>query len=440
MKVLKFGGTSVGTVNSLTNVKQIIEAAAGEQIIVVVSALGGLTDNLIATANLAASGEDFQSRLDAMKTRHHDIIDALIPQSRHGSVTQTIDSILSELEAEYRAISEAGEVSAEALARVVAVGERCSSNIVTTMIDGAERFDSLKLIKTSTWHGRNLLADEATQSLIHDAFDGWDGSVAIVPGFISTDIDTGKTTNLGRGGSDFTAAILAAALNARVLEIWTDVDGFLTADPRIIPDARVLDNMSYVEAMDLCNFGAKVVYPPTIYPVFHKNIPIYIRNTFNPDFSGTRIAEPTGRRDEADGIKGVTTLSDTSLIIIDDPTRIEAAGDALSQCGIELYLASTPEGAACYGIRDASVKVSVEALAEAGIAAHIEPSLATVAVVGSDMQRSDMTRRLHGLLASNGITAIAIARQPSKTCISMVIDRQHARTALALLHKSLLSD
>lgn len=440
MKVLKFGGTSVGTVNSLTNVRQIVEGAAGEQIIVVVSALGGLTDNLIATANMAAAGENIATRYDAMVKRHHDIIDAMVPDERHCGVTEIVDSILGELETEYHAIARAGEVTDEALARVVAVGERCSSNIVTAMINGAERFDSLKLIKTSSWHGRNLLADEATRALILEAFDGWEGSVAVVPGFISTDIDSGKTTNLGRGGSDFTAAILAAALNARVLEIWTDVDGFLTADPRIIPDARVLDNMSYVEAMDLCNFGAKVVYPPTIYPVFHKNIPIYIRNTFNPEFGGTRIAEPTGRRDEADGIKGVTTLSDTSLIIIDDSGRVEAAGDALSQCGIELYLASTPEGSPCYGIRDAAVQTSVEALAAAGIEAHIEPALATVAVVGSDMGLTDMTRRLHGILASNGINAIAIARQPSKTCISMVIDRRHARTALSLLHKSLISD
>jgi len=440
MKVLKFGGTSVGTIRSLTNVREIIGTSAGEQIIVVVSALGGLTDNLIATASIAAAGEDYTERYDAMVDRHREIIGAMVPECRRNATVSTVTAILDELACEYSAIASAGTVSHEALNRVVAVGERCSSHIVTAMIDGAERFDSLQLIKTSCWHDRHLLADEATQRLIHNAFDNWEGTVAIVPGFISTDIDTGLTTNLGRGGSDFTAAIIAATMGARVLEIWTDVDGFLTADPRIIPEARVLDNMSYVEAMNLCNFGAKVVYPPTIYPVFHKNIPIYIRNTFNPAFPGTRIAEPTGRHDEADGLKGVTSLGDTSLININDPSQTEAAGDVLSQRGVELYLASSPTGEPCYGVRDNAVQTSLDALKSADIEASVEPSLATVAVVGSFSHRGNMQRRLHGLLASNGIRIIAGAREPSSTCISMVIYRDKARAALTLLHSQLLSD
>lgn len=438
MKVLKFGGTSVGTVRSLTNVREIIGTSAGEQIIVVVSALGGLTDNLIATASMAAAGEDYTERLAAMVSRHSEIIDEMVPAERREATASTVKSILDELAEEYASIARCGNVSPESLNRVVAVGERCSSHIVTAMIDGAERFNSLRLIKTSCRNGRHLLADDVTQQLVHSAFDNWEGNVAVVPGFISTDVDTGLTTNLGRGGSDFTAAIIAAAMGARVLEIWTDVDGFLTADPRVIPNARVLDNMSYVEAMNLCNFGAKVVYPPTIYPVFHKNIPIYIRNTFNPSFPGTRIAEPTGRRDEGDGFKGVTALGDTSLIRIIDQSHTEAAGDVLSQCGVELYPATSPVGEPCYGVRDSAVETSLRALASSGIEASVEPSLATVAVVGSFNNRGSMQRRLHGLLASDGIRVMAGAREPSATCISMIIYRDKARQALALLHDALL--
>ena len=305
MKVLKFGGTSVGSVESILSVKRIVEAQE-EPVVVVVSALGGITDKLINTSKLAVAGD--AKYLDAyyeMVLRHHDIIDSVITDSeKKDELLKKVDELLEDLKSIYQGVYLIHDLSEKTLNAIVSYGERMSSLIVASLIEGAKWRDSLSFVKTEKKQNKNLLDSERTYKLVKEAFN-YEVKVAVAGGFISTDTHTGEITNLGRGGSDYTASIIAAALDARVLEIWTDVSGFMTADPRVINTAYPIERLSYVEAMELCNFGAKVVYPPTIYPVCIKNIPILIKNTFHPEDKGTIIEQES--HDELRAIKGISS-------------------------------------------------------------------------------------------------------------------------------------
>ena len=314
MKVLKFGGTSVGTVESLGSVKKIVEGC-NEPVIVVVSALGGITDQLINAAKLAAQGD--RSHLECyarIVERHNNVIANMVPADKQDDLKSIVDPLLEELGNIYKGVSLIKDLSDRTLDIVVSYGERLSSVIISYIIKDAQHYDSRNFIKTEKQFGKHILDNNVTQSYIHATFDNNNFKVAVVPGFISSD-QNGNITNLGRGGSDYTAAILAATLNASVLEIWTDVDGFMTADPRVINNTYVIDHLSFVEAMELCNFGAKVIYPPTIYPVCHKNIPIWIKNTFNPTAPGTCISEQRPSP-EGKAIKGISSINDTCLITV----------------------------------------------------------------------------------------------------------------------------
>lgn len=256
MKVLKFGGTSVGTVRSLTSVKQIVEGRT-EPVIVVVSALGGITDKLIATAKTAASGDSsYIESYNEIVARHRDVIDGLVPEQSLDEVNTRVNALLEELGNIYLGVSLIKDLSPRSLDIIVSYGERLSSVIISRIIADAMLLDSRGFIRTVDQFGKHVLDNDLTQQLVHSTFDGLDFKVAVVPGFISSDRN-GDVTNLGRGGSDYTAAILAAALDAETLEIWTDVDGFMTADPRIIKNTYVIPHLSFIEAMELCNFGAK---------------------------------------------------------------------------------------------------------------------------------------------------------------------------------------
>ena len=280
MKVMKFGGTSVGSVNSILSVKRIVEAV-DEPVIVVVSALGGITDKLINTSRMAAAGDaSYENEFREIVYRHVEMIKEVIPAGEaQVALQRQIGELLNELKDIFQGIYLIKDLSQKTSDTIVSYGERLSS-IIVAQLTGAEWFDSRKFIKTEKKHSKHVLDTELTNSLVHETFSSLPKRV-LVPGFISTDKMTGEVTNLGRGGSDYTAAIIAAALDADSLEIWTDVDGFMTADPRVISRAYTINELSYVEATELCNFGAKVVYPPTIYPVCHKNIPILVKNTFN---------------------------------------------------------------------------------------------------------------------------------------------------------------
>ncbi len=286
---MKFGGTSVGSVKSILNLKRIVEAEARTQpVIVVVSALDGITDKLIATSQLALRGEEkWRDEFEAIVARHHQMIEDIISQEKRADVLSKVDALFDQLKSIYYGVFLIHDLSKKTEDAIVSYGERLSSNIVAALIENGERMNSRDFIRTEKKNGKHVLDAELTAQLVRDTFKAQFSApdsqlTAVVPGFIARDRDSHETTNLGRGGSDYTAAIIAAALDAEVLEIWTDVDGFMTADPKVIQSAYTINELSYVEAMELCNFGAKVVYPPTIYPVCIKHIPIRVKNTFNP--------------------------------------------------------------------------------------------------------------------------------------------------------------
>lgn len=296
MKVLKFGGTSVGTAESLTNVKQIVTACKG-QVIVVVSALGGVTNQLIQMADLAeAHSDEWESILEQVKARHMNVIDAVVPEDRQAQCKTVIEGFISEGLYSYYAMLYANNQLPPAYKEqlrdaIVSHGEIMSSAIVASMIDGAVPHYAPNFIKTKDVDYERIL-DNASFELITKEFGGRLEQVHVTQGFIAEDSTDGKKTNLGRGGSDFTAALIAAALDAEALEIWTDVDGFMTADPRTNPDATVIPEMTYAQAQEMCEAGAKVIYTPTLGPVAFKHIPVWVKNTFNPSATGTVILDP----------------------------------------------------------------------------------------------------------------------------------------------------
>ncbi|MCM1292797.1 MAG: aspartate kinase [Bacteroides sp.] len=458
MKVLKFGGTSVGTVESLQNVKNIVENQT-EPVIVVVSALGGLTDMLIRTARAAAVGDKiYQENVASIIERHHHIIDSLVPSSRRAELLPVVDSLLDELRNIFKGISLIRDLSPRSLDIIVSYGERLSSAIIARIIEGAKLLDSRYFIKTLNKHNRHVLDADLTDRLIHASFDELsDAPVIIVPGFISTDA-AGDVTNLGRGGSDYTAAILAAALDAESLEIWTDVDGFLTADPRRVNGTHVIPHLSFVEAMDLCNFGAKVIYPPTIYPVFHKNIPIYIKNTFNPSAPGTCVSDLPESATSYYSIKGVSSIPDTCLITIsgssltDEPAIRTKIFNTLGRQGVSLFLVSqdTPQSSLAFVIRSSEQEIAIKALSEefrnevqTGEISSIDvtPELATLAVVGDHILESniDLSKTIQDQFRQQGIPVFASAIAATATNLSFVIKSSDERSALQFSHDTIFS-
>ena len=452
MKVLKFGGTSVGSVESILNVKKIVEAQQ-EPVIVVVSALGGITDMLLKTATQAVEGDPiYQKTFWTIVERHEDMVNAVIPAGRdRDTLMAIVKAHLEELRSIYQGVYLIRDLSPKTQAAIVSYGERISSRIVATLIKGAEWFDSREFIKTERKAGRNMLATDLTNQLVKD---NWQTipQVSLVGGFISTDAVSGEVTNLGRGGSDYTASIIAAALDATVLEIWTDVDGFMTADPRVIPNAYVIGQLSYVEAMELCNFGAKVVYPPTIYPVCSKNIPILIKNTFNPEAPGTIIKQTV--EENSKPIKGISSINGTSLITISGLSMVGVIGvnrrifSCLADNGISVFMVSqaSSENSTSIGVRDVDAAEACRVLniefakeIEQGSMFPIrdESGLATVAIVGENMKHTPgIAGKLFGTLGRNGISVIACAQGASETNISFVVDARYLRKSLNVIHDS----
>ena len=453
MKVLKFGGTSVGTVKSLTHVKRIVESEE-EPVIVVVSALGGITDMLIATARMASKGDtSYLQNYAKIIERHNDVINGMVPKDKLLDVHSVVDPLLEELGNIYRGVALIKDLSSRSLDIIVSYGERLSSAIISRIIDSAQYFDSRNFIKTVRQFNKHVVDFPTTESLVRSVFDRFSGKVAVVPGFISSDKENGDITNLGRGGSDYTASIIAASLNARLLEIWTDVDGFMTADPRVISNAYGIDQLSFVEAMELCNFGAKVVYPPTIYPVFHKNIPIIIKNTFNSAAPGTKISNDVVHEDSR-AIKGISSISDTSLVTVSGLGMVGVIGinsrifQCLAQNGISVFLVSqaSSEHNTTFALKsdDADLAVAVlnkefEKEIEIGEITSItaEKNLATVAVVGENMKHTPgIAGKLFNSLGRSGISVIACAQGASETNISFVVNGDNLRKTLNVIHDS----
>ena len=455
MKVLKFGGTSVGSVKSILSLKRIVEKEARKQpIVVVVSALGGITDMLISTSRLAQEGKaEWKEQFEQMVDRHHKMIDTIITDTNDREMLfNKVDSLFEQLHSIYFGVYLIHDLSKKTLDAIVSYGERLSSNIVSTLVKGSRWMDSRNFIKTTTSpNGKIILDTDLTNHLVKEAFSSLP-RVTLIPGFISSDKDSGETTNLGRGGSDYTAAIIAADLDAEILEIWTDVDGFMTADPRVIKTAYTIDELSYVEAMELCNFGAKVVYPPTIYPVRIKNIPIRVKNTFNPDAPGTIIKDKI--TNDHKPIKGISSIKNTSLITVSGLAMVGVIGvnrrifTALADNGISVFMVSqaSSENSTSIGVRDEDSAEAARVLNNefadeiedgAMYPMHVESKLATVAIVGENMKHAaGIAGKLFGTLGRSGISVIACAQGASETNISFVVQGAELRKAMNVLHDS----
>lgn len=450
MKVLKFGGTSVGSVGSLLNVKSIVESIE-ESAVIVVSALGGLTDRLIATAKSAAANDlVYIDEVEAMTERHLNIIDNVIDPLKHDEVTEKVLDLLKELRRMYDGVYLIRHLPQMTLDLIVSFGERISSIIVAAMIEGGERHDSLNFIKTEKWYDKNIADQKLTEKLIREEFStGF--NKAIVPGFISTDKKTGEITNLGRGGSDFTAALIAAALNAEILEIWTDVDGFLSADPRVIKEAVLVPHMTFLESMELCSYGAKVIYPPTIYPVFHKNIPIKILNTFNPTAPGTLITD--SKREDDFPVKGVTAIKNTTLFHLGGNISGKVKGtvsrtfNALAKKGVKVFNVvrnnETKTGLS-FAVTAADADLTYDIICREfapeiskGIISRPNryDEVATIAVVGEDMlTRHRLGARIRSTLTREGIPVEAFSEGVSDSTMAYVVKDEYLNSALGYIH------
>ncbi len=491
MKVMKFGGTSVGSVESILSLKRIVEAEQ-EPIIVVVSALGGITDRLIATSQMALRGEErWREEFESMRSRHHEMVEAVIGDTdKKQALLTTLDDMFEQLRSIFYGVFLIHDLSPKTEAAIASYGERLSSHIVANLINGGQRINARDFIRTTKKQGKHVLDAELTYKLVRETFgienselrienysyaQGLEAAsktnhnsqsqilnsqfsilnrekVAVVPGFIARDRDTGETTNLGRGGSDYTAAIIAAALDADMLEIWTDVDGFMTADPKVIKTAYTINELSYVEAMELCNFGAKVVYPPTIYPVCIKNIPIRVKNTFNPEHPGTLIKQKIDNDHKP--IKGISSIKGTTLITVTGLSMVGVIGvnrrifSVLAEHGISVFMVSqaSSENSTSIGVRDEDADRAVEVLniefakeivTGAMFPMQAERGLATIAIVGENMKHTPgIAGKLFGTLGRSGISVIACAQGASETNISFVVDARFLRKSLNVLHDS----
>ncbi len=456
MKVMKFGGTSVGSVKSILSLKKIVETEARTQpVVVVVSALDGITDRLIATSRMAKQGDDrYREEFDAMVTRHHQMIDAIITDDKKRvDLFNNVDQLFDQLKSIYYGVYLIHDLSKKTEDTIVSYGERLSSHIVAAMVKNGVRMNSRDFIRTEKKQGKHVIDAELTTQLVKEAFkDLNEKTIYVVPGFIARDRDSHETTNLGRGGSDYTASIIAAVLNAEVLEIWTDVDGFMTADPKVIKSAYTINELSYIEAMELCNFGAKVIYPPTIYPVCVKNIPIRVKNTFNPEHPGTLIKEKI--EDDNKPIKGISSIKGTSLITVTGLSMVGVIGvnrrifTTLANKGISVFMVSqaSSENSTSIGVRDEDAQAAAEVLnaefakeIETGamFPMQVESGLATIAIVGENMKQTPgIAGKLFGTLGRSGISVIACAQGASETNISFVVDGKFLRKSLNVLHDS----
>jgi aspartokinase/homoserine dehydrogenase 1 len=448
MRVLKFGGSSMGTADSIKRVKEII-TGIDEQVHVVVSALGGTTDLLIKAANRASKGDNYKELTDQIYERHVNVANEINP----GLIEEIKDDFedkFSALLSLLKGISLTRELSPRSLDIVTGFGEQLSACFLHSIIDGSVYFDSRDYIKTVKVGDKNRADLEITGKLLKEA-EKKAGKINVWPGFISRDIN-GDNTTLGRGGSDYTAAIIAAVLEASILEIWTDVDGFMSGDPRVIKRAYSISHLTYAEALELSHFGAKVIYPPTIIPVLQKNIPVLIKNTFNPDFPGTLIDNDNSNGDSK--IKGVSSIRNIALITLQGTGMVGITGismrffSALAQRHINVVLISqaSSENSITVAVETDDAKEAANALEyefEREISYRqinsikVEKDMAVVAIVGERMKHtSGVAGQLFRSIGANGINLYAIAQGASELNISFVIKDKDLRKALNVIHEA----
>jgi len=456
MQVLKFGGTSVASAENINKVVEIVSATIKkEPAVVVVSALGGVTDLLLGAATLAAAGDEtYREKLTVVEQRHLEAVKQLLPVAGQSQLLSLVKKACNEIEDICNGIYLLRELTVRSKDRIASYGEWLSSQIIAARFNTsgvpAQWIDARTLIRTNS----NFTAAEVdypvTNQLVHQYFNKAEQALFILPGFIAAD-SNGITTTLGRGGSDFTAAIMAAALDATVLEIWTDVSGMMTADPRLTSNARIIPQISYQEAMELSHFGAKVIYPPTIQPVMGKGIPVWIKNTFSPADEGTLIESVT--RKDGDIVRGISSINNIALISLEGSGMIGIPGfskrlfEALSSEKINVILItqSSSEHSICVGIDTGSAakaKQAVDAAFANEIALskveplQIESDLSIVALVGENMKsHPGISGRMFSAMGRNGVNVRAIAQGSSEKNISAVIATRDVRKSINVLHE-----
>ena len=456
MQVLKFGGTSVANAENINKVVAIVkESVKRDTTVVVVSALGGVTDLLLDAAALAADGNElYKEKLSTIELRHIDAVKQLIPVVQQSQLLSLVKRSCNEIEDICNGIFLLRELTARSKDRIASYGEWLSSQIIAAKFnaDGTEAVwkDARELIVTNADYTAAEVNFAETEKKIKYFFSKEIAALFILPGFIATD-KNGITTTLGRGGSDYTAAIIAGAVHATLLEIWTDVSGMMTADPRLTSNARIIPNISYQEAMELSHFGAKVIYPPTIQPVMSKGIPVWIKNTFAPDDKGTVIEAVA--KGKGDIVRGISSINKIALISLEGSGMIGIPGfskrlfEALSSEKINVILItqSSSEHSICVGIDSGSVakaKHAVDGAFANEIALQkvepliIESSLSIVALVGESMKNhTGISGRMFSAMGRNGVNVRAIAQGSSEKNISAVIATQDVRKAINVLHE-----
>lgn len=455
MKVLKFGGTSVGTVESISAMLDIVKKAyeQDEKPLVVLSAMSGVTNLLTQMAENAAQRLPFEDDLASVEERHFNIVKKLIAIKFQNPVFTKIKLMLNDLEEILQGISALKELSPQSKDLVVSFGERLSNYMVSKVMEQyvpqTEYINASHYIKTDSSFGHAHVNEELTQQLIQSLSHSHSDKLLFVTGFIGSN-EQGRVTTLGRGGSDYTAAIFGSVLNATAIEIWTDVNGMLTADPRIVKKAFSLSVLSYTEAMELSYFGAKVIYPPTMIPAFLKKIPLVIRNTFEPTFPGTVIQFESGKSEFP--IKGISSISDISVINLAGSGMIGKSGFsgrlftllAREQINVVLITQSSSEHSITFAVHpdDATKAVTlIRAEFELELEANkltiptVENDLSVLAIVGENMKRTPgMSGRLFAALGRNGINVRAIAQGSSELNISVIISKDNLAKALNAVH------
>ncbi len=461
MKVLKFGGTSVANAKNIKLVLDIVlNKAKNDKLVVVVSALSKVTDLLqLAASKAALNDETYKDIVAEIEKKHLDALKELIPVSEQSSSLSHIKRIVNHLETILDGCFLLGELSARTSDTILSFGELLSSYIIAEALKqnlkNSGYKDSRELIKTNNNYGKAAVNFEVTNALTTAFFNSNDAQVTIMPGFIASSLDDINTT-LGRGGSDYTAAIIAGALDASELEIWTDVNGMFTANPKIVKQARPIATISYQEAMELSHFGAKVLYPPTIQPVLRKNIPIHIKNTFEPEAEGTyisNISTPNGSP-----VRGISHIDNITLITLEGPGMIGVSGsskrlfEVLSQEGINVIFITqaSSEHSICIGILNSDADVAESAINnvfEIEIAQNkiepciVEKNLCIIALVGENMKNHQgLSGRMFSTLGKNNVNIRAIAQGASERNISAVINERDVKKALNTLHENFFEE
>ncbi|NAS12116.1 bifunctional aspartate kinase/homoserine dehydrogenase I [Poritiphilus flavus] len=455
MKILKFGGTSVANAQNIQKVQRIVSQIDSDKAVIVVSALGGITDLLLTAQNQAAEQDDtYKTTLAEIENRHIQTIKELLPIERQSSVLSAVKSDLNTLETLLEGAFLIGESTPQLSDKIVSYGELLSSFIISEYFISAgldtSFKDSRELILTDETYGKAAVNFKKTNAQCQAYFDGNSKRITLLPGFVASSA-SGNTTTLGRGGSDYTAAVIAAAINAEELQIWTDVSGMYTANPKLVKQSRAITRISYEEAMELSHFGAKVLYPPTIQPVLAKAIPIRIKNTFDPDAEGTLITSMKNGGDKT--VRGISYIEHIALLSLEGPGMIGIPGvskrffEVLSQAGISIVLITqaSSEHSICIGISEAEAKVARELVNKEfdhEISTGklqpvvVEEDLAIIALVGDNMKsHQGLSGKMFSALGKNNVNIRAIAQGASERNISAVINAADAKKALNTLHE-----